>query len=339
MIPAPVLAWLLELADPSPRYLVLRGPLGRPADDVEVVAAREAIVCHPPARRSLDAQYPAGYWIKPDRGYSPKYKATVWQLLFLADLGAPRTEAIARGCEHVLATALRRGQRLFSAHEHSTGIYPCLNGNLLRALCHFGYGADSRVIGVAEALARRVAELGWGCPRNSTQVRDPRTWQPCAWGCVKVLRGLVAMPEEVRGTAIEGAIEAGTQFLLRRDLAQDQRPALVKGPSHWLRFGFPLGEESDLLEALLALREAGVTRLPAEAVRLVAEKRDGAGRWALERALPNTWADFGVEGSPSKWVTLRAYQALCDGPVHSAHGPFLGTCGALKERVRHRSVG
>ena len=124
MIPSLVLDWLLDPAQPSPRYLTLRELLGRPEDDPEVVAAREAIVHLPPARQILDAQYPAGYWVKPDRGYSPKYKATAWQLLFLAELGASCTEAIARGCEHVLSAALRRGQSLFSAHEHSTGTYP-----------------------------------------------------------------------------------------------------------------------------------------------------------------------------------------------------------------------
>ena len=319
MIPSPVLDWLLDPSEPSPRYLTLHRLLGRPIGDPDVVAAREAIVRHPPARQILDAQYPAGYWIKPDRGYSPKYKATVWQLLFLAELGAPRTEAIARGCEHLFSAALREGQQLFSAHEHSTGIYPCLNGDLLRALGHFGYGHDPVVTGVAGALARRVMGTGWACPRNSARPRDPRTWQPCVWGCVKVLRGLATMPDRVRGAVIQGAIEEGIQFLLGYDLASEQRPALAKVPSGWLCFGFPLGERSDLLEALLALREAGVGTLPADAVRLVAQKQDGDGRWPLERVLPNTWADFGAEGRPSKWVTLRAYQVLHNGPVLSRH--------------------
>ena len=36
------------------------------------------------------------YWIKPGRGYSPEYRVTVWQLMFLTDLGVTRTEGIAR---------------------------------------------------------------------------------------------------------------------------------------------------------------------------------------------------------------------------------------------------
>ena len=331
MIPPPVLDWLLDPAQPSPRYLTLRELLGRPEADLEVAAAREAIAHVPPARPILDAQYPAGYWVKPDRGYSPHYKATVWQLLFLADLGAPCTEAIALGCEHVLSAALRRGQSLFSAHEHSTGIYPCLNGNLLRTFCHFGYGEHPVVVGVAGALAQWVAEVGWACPRNSTRARDRGTWRPCVWGCVKVLRGLAAIPEGERGSSIQGAIDEGVQFLLGQDLTRDLRPALVDVPSRWLCFGFPLGESSDLLEALLALCEVGVEPLPAEAMQAVLGKRDADGRWLLEHALRNTWAGFGEEGHPNRWVTLRVYRVLS---AEGSAGPPIssGTVGPRNRR-------
>lgn len=90
--------WLLEPDNPSVRYFTLRDILERPEDDLEVIAARGAIMTSEPVIKILAAQYPAGYWVKPGRGYSPKYKATVWQLMFLADLGASRTEQIDRAC-------------------------------------------------------------------------------------------------------------------------------------------------------------------------------------------------------------------------------------------------
>jgi hypothetical protein len=307
-----LLDWLLEEDNPSARYLALRHLLGRPEDAPEVAAAREAIVSFAPVRALLDAQYPAGYWIKAGRGYSPRFKATVWQLLFLADLGAPRLPSIARACEHVLAHTVHAGTGLFCAHAHSSGVWPCLNGDLLRALSHFRYGDHPVVCAVVDALARRVVEDGFTCVRNGTRLRDKRTWQPCAWGCVKVLRGFAALPQGRRSPVVRQAVERGVAFLLSHDLASDQRPALVDEPSHWLRLGFPLGYGSDLLEALLALAEVGKLGEAAvgEAVRLLLQKRDENGRWPLERALPNTWADFGREGQPNKWVTLRALRVL-----------------------------
>jgi hypothetical protein len=305
-----LLDWLLEPENAPVRYLALRTLLSCPETDADVVAARSAIMRCPQVRAILDAQYPAGYWIKPDRGYSPKHKATIWQLILLADLHATRTAAIERACDHVLVTALRSDQALFSAHKHSTGIFPCLNGDLLRALWHFGYGDHSAVRAVAESLARSTAEHGWACAKNSVQARDRTTWEPCLWGCVKVLRGFAAIPVAERSPHVCQAIAHSTAVLLSHDLAQDQFPSRVDVPSHWLRFGFPLGYGSDLLEALLVLTELGTVPNQEQAIHSVLRKQDAAGRWSLEHALPNAWADFGVIGAPSKWVTLRAIRVL-----------------------------
>ncbi|MGA9351531.1 MAG: hypothetical protein WBW48_22355 [Anaerolineae bacterium] len=59
-------------------------------------AAKKATMSSDPVTRILAAQSPEDYWIKPCRGYSPKYGATVQQLMFLADLGVMRTEGIVR---------------------------------------------------------------------------------------------------------------------------------------------------------------------------------------------------------------------------------------------------
>jgi hypothetical protein len=139
---------------------------------------------------------------------------------------------------------------------------------------------------------------------------EKETWQPCLWGCVKVLRGLASIPEAQRSSAARRAIQRGVAFLQQHDLAQDQRPALVDEPSHWLRLGFPLGYGSDLLEALLALVEVGAVPSQERALQAIREKRDETGRWRPEHALTGTWADFGAQGTPSKWVTIRALRVL-----------------------------
>lgn len=305
-----VLDWLLEPDDPSTRYWALRTLFERSEDDTQVIAARRAILDFAPVRAILDAQYPAGYWIKPDRGYSPRHKATVWQLVFLADLGTPHTKAVARACQHVLAHAFRHDLGLFSAHQHSTGVYPCLNGDLLRALAHFDYGDHPVVQTAAQSLSQQIITGGFDCPRNSIQTGDKATWQPCVWGCIKVLRGLAAFSSEKHGPAVKQAAEKGVSFLLQRNLTQDQRPALAETDSYWLHFGFPLGYGSDLLEGALALTEWGVTEELGEAWELILSRQDEKGRWPLEHALSGSWADFGLEGQPNKGVTLRALHVL-----------------------------
>ena len=87
-----------------------------------------------------------------------------------------------------------------------------------------------------------------------------------------------------------------------------------KGGSSWTRFAFPTWWHYDVLRGLDYLRRASVApdERGAEAIDLVASKRDGDGRWPLETRYPGTMpveTDEG-EGRPSRWITLRALRVL-----------------------------
>jgi hypothetical protein len=82
------LPWLLDESTPAVRHLALRGLLDRPVDDPDVVAARAAAMQVEPIAQILAAQNAEGWWVKPGHGNSPKYTATVWQLIFLDQLWA-----------------------------------------------------------------------------------------------------------------------------------------------------------------------------------------------------------------------------------------------------------
>ena len=304
--------WLLEEDNPPVRYFTLREVLGHPEDAPLVQETRTAIMDSPWVQGILAAQYPAGYWIKPDRGYSPRYRATVWQVLFLADLGAKRVPAIERACEHVLTHTYRPDLGLFSAHKHSTGVIACLNGNLLRALSWFGYGEHPVVRRVTETLAQWILRDGFRCRYNAAEPRRRETWLPCAWGCIKVLRGFAALPTTARSETVLRAAKLGVDFLLQHDLVRADYPTSTQPSPLWWRFGFPLGYTSDALEALQALVNWGAGDDPrlAGAWTRVLEKQDEQGRWPLEYTPEKTWVSFGRRGEPSKWVTLRAVRAL-----------------------------
>jgi hypothetical protein len=81
-----------------------------------------------------------------------------------------------------------------------------------------------------------------------------------------------------------------------------------------MRLAFPTWWHYDVLRALDYLRRAGVTpdARMAEAIALVAAKRDGAGRWPLEKQYPGRMpiALDEEEGRPSRWNTLRALRVL-----------------------------
>ncbi len=110
----------------------------------------------------------------------------------------------------------------------------------------------------------------------------------------------------------------GQEYLLARRLFRKLSTGEVinerKGDHHWTRFAFPTWWHYDVLRGLEYLRRAGATpdARVAEAIDLVESKRNGDGRWLLERQHPGTMAvevNEG-EGRPSRWNTLRALRVL-----------------------------
>ena len=309
-----VIDWLLEEDNPSARYLALRHVLGRPEEDPEVATARAAITGCPPARAILEAQWPAGYWMHPDVGYSPRHKATAWQIVFLAALGAPRTPAIDRACAFLLAHS-RLPDGRFTAYAAdlagpgiAQGTFLCLNGGLVRALFALDY-VDPRREESLEALAGLLLD---GAPRCEVCSRDEKldgtpqaAAAPCVHGTVKALGALTRAPQAQRSPRVQAAIGQGVALLT----AGDEATPLLAGEH---LFGFPPGEQTDLPEALQALAAAGAPPSPAveAALAIVRGKRRSDGTWALDDTPENTWADFGTPGLPNKWVTLLALHAL-----------------------------
>lgn len=314
------LPWLLSVDDANPgvRYFALRELCGLAVDSQEVVAAQSQVMDAGPVPAILDAQYPEGYWIKPGSGYSPKYRGTAWQVLFLTQLGASgRDERVRRAVEHVL-THHQTASGALSYTGRPSGTIHCLWGNLLRAMLELGFDNDERVKRSVEQLARSITGEGYDHYLRSG-VREPgfvcsaNYGLPCGWGAVRVLRALNHAPTQWQSPEVERAIGATAEFLLSYDIAAADYPYHERINSSWFKFGYPLGYVTDVLLNLEALTEAGFgsdERLLG-AVDLVLSKQDDQGRWALEYSYNGKmWVDIEEKGQPSKWVTLRALRVI-----------------------------
>src|SRR6266699_1046212 len=80
-------AWLADPAQPAARYRYLVEVEGRSPESAEARAARRQIPTRGWAAEILDEQDPRGFWKTRESLYRPKYIATNWRLLALADLG------------------------------------------------------------------------------------------------------------------------------------------------------------------------------------------------------------------------------------------------------------
>lgn len=322
------LAWLLEPEAPDVRYLALRELCDPQPEQARLANARAAAHQSGPIAAILDEMNPAGYWVEPGPGYYPKYYSTIWSLILLAQLGASAQcdERIARACAYLLEQALTPGGQ-FSVSGAPSGTADCLQGNLCWALLELEH-EDPRLQAAFEWMARSVT--GEGVAPGSDRQAEVRYYAgkcgplfacgsnnklPCAWGAAKVMLAFGKLAPAHRTPLVQSAIQQGVEFLFSVDPATAAYPSgyAPKPSGNWWKFGFPVFYITDLLqivEALIQLGYGGDARL-ANALSLVQNKQDEAGRWALEYDYTGkTWIDFGPKKQPNKWVTLRALRVL-----------------------------
>ncbi|HMC66498.1 MAG TPA: hypothetical protein VKI65_16305 [Gemmataceae bacterium] len=190
-------------------------------------------------------------------------------------------------------------------------VEPCINGQVGAVGVYFGQ--DVRGI-IDRLLAEQLCDGGWNCEAPNGSTRSSFNTTIC------VLEALLA--HERAGGRTREATEArlrGQEYFLERRLFRRRSTGEVierdrKGNAAWTRFAFPTWWHYDVLRGLEYLRSAGVTpdERVAEAIELVASKRDEDGRWPLETRYPGVMpveTDEG-EGRPSRWNTLRALRVL-----------------------------
>jgi len=320
--------WLLEQADPGPRYLALRDLLDTPSNFPELIDAKKKAHTSGPIATILYNMHPDGYWEKPGPGYTPKYRSTVWSLILLAQLGASMEmdDRIVKAVNYYLENAITPYGQISSSGAPS-GTADCLQGNLCFALLELGC-KDPRLDSAFEWMARSVTGEGIApmtekdapvryyagkCgPLFACGANDKKS---CAWGAAKVMLAFGKLPKEKRTPLIDRAIQQGVDFLFSVNPAQALWPSpyAPKPGGNWWKFGFPVFYITDLLqvtEALVLLGYGHDKRL-ADNLDLIRNKQDEQGRWRLEfDYIGKIWVDFGLKKQPNKWVTWRALRVL-----------------------------
>jgi hypothetical protein len=247
-------------------------------------------------------------------------RGTVWQIMFLSDLGAdPNDARVRRGCDYVLGHSVAsNGGFAYYKKPRPDGVVHCLNGNLLAALIRLGWLEDPRVQRALEWQIHTITgkapihftRYGTSGPEFVCQINEN---QPCGWGATKAMKALLAVPLGQRTPIVRRALERGAHVLLRYHLAQAAYPYTRKVSMSWFALSFPLGFWSDVLETLAVLVALGYGQDPrlVDAVHWLLNKQDAQGRWTLEHGLNGKmWEDIEHQGKSSKWITLRALRVV-----------------------------
>jgi hypothetical protein len=320
----------LEEDNPPVRTLALTRLLRRPETDAEVQQARARLMEYTVTQGIL--AHGEQFWQEDDRAYS-KYTGKYWQVIFLGQfLADGRDPRIAGGVQDLLS------HRKWVTKSGGQ----CLTANLLAAFRRLGYGAHPAVLTETEALAERIlADRGIGCEAMGYSLLSrcymalpklllcfaeipPEERSPAVGDAIELIAETLTANQVY--VYVPGNRKAWQEVLARAPKRADLPPGeTVKGwvadqrerflAAHgvgkrdpkrgWLKFGFPLHYNSDILEAMFALATAGVPM--AESL----DKRTADGVWILENSLNGKmWVDVEVKGEPSKWITFFALYVL-----------------------------
>jgi hypothetical protein len=313
-----VIEWLLN-SDPSIRWQVIRDL--NLASAAEIAAERAKIATHGWGATLLAAQSEDGTW--PGDPRFPEWP-TLRTLLLLHDMGldpaSKQTQhAVARVQQHVqwlmnvTRDELPNDEDISWWHKpfFAGEVEPCINGRVVTIGAYFG--VDMHPL-VDRLLGEQMNDGGWNCDQEIGSIRGS------FHTTINVLEGLLEFEQANGGSpVVTEARMRGQEYLLSRQLfkrlstgepIEDDR----KGGPVWTQFSYPSGWRYDILRGLDYLRKANVAPSPrmAEAIEIIASKRDADGRWALGIMHPEeVIAEPGTtEGSPSRWNTLRAMRIL-----------------------------
>jgi hypothetical protein len=338
-IPESTLKWLLEADNQPVRYMTLLHLIGRPQSDPETKKAEAACAEYAPTK-SILSQY-GGFRDHDKLAAYQKYSGRYWQLIFLGQYQADPRDARIR----------ELAERLIQSMDWKLTPHggQCLTANLLSALSLLGYADHPAVKEATIGLAERVVkDRGIDCevmeyslltrcymaqPKlllcfaGNTAVRN----HPDVIKAIdlmvkniakhhinvyvpgnkdKWLKVLAKKPDKAK---LKGATVRGWMREQKKKFLSETGPGQPVAKPGWLRFGFPLHYNSDLLEALYALSLCGAKadrKLDAP-LDILRGKMSGDGRLILENSLNGKMrADVEAVGKPSKWLTYRAWRIL-----------------------------
>jgi len=324
MLKADQTNWLLEDDNPSVRYFTLVDLLEKFKEDPEVLKAKAEIMQKGVVPKILARQKEGGYWEEAEKFYTAKYKGTVWQILILAELAAEGKDSrIKKACEFLLENSQDRESHGFSIWAsaktgggRSSGVIPCLTGNLVYSLIKLGYLKDDRVQNSINWITtyKRFDDGINERPKGGPFDRFVMCWgkHSCHMGVVKAVKALAEIPVTQRSKEVNNTIEEGVEYLLKHHIYKRSHDLSRVSKPGWLRLGFPLMYQDDILEILGILTRLGYhDKRMQEAIDRLISKQDNQGRWKLESTFNGRFqTNIEQKGKPSKWITLNALKVL-----------------------------
>ena len=294
---------LLQADTPSIRLLALTKLKALPVNDPQVIQEQKQVDEQEPVISILKEQQPEGFWIWEHSYYTPKYRSSHWSMQLLTELGL--SVSLPTLQQGALYMRKRMQPVLAKKLDQNLPGLACFWGNFLKYQLYCQQLADPTVQKVVEMLTHEI-EADAVCPYNDNL--------PCAWGLIRSLWGLAAIPAHKRSPEVEHAIQHGLEFILERySLVKADYPYKEKIHKSWFSLNFPLFYNTDILFTLRVLQELDALKHPSarQALDWLASKQLKSGWWrGASPARSRTWAFTSGQDTVNHWATLYALSLL-----------------------------
>ena len=286
--------------------------------DTEITEIRRRIVSNILAKQDSHFRWAFDERVAQERPeltyYWPKYKSTLWTLLFLADIQAPiNTRQIDRSLDLVVDHFYDKSQKIFTLGTNHFPI-PCLNGNMLYLHFYFKKPYTNMVDGIVEFfdLFQRFDDGDFKTPRTFPYFSNAACYgrHTCFWGIIKLMKGISFIPASQRTKNAQHLIENCIDFVLHHEVCfrSHNKDEFIQPDMNALSFP---SLKDDFLEVLWLLAREGISdKKMSRAIELLRSKMKTDGYWELERPMPNLIVSIGRKGCANAFITERAFEVL-----------------------------
>jgi hypothetical protein len=306
-----ILEWLLEDENPSVRYRTFVDLLGRPAEDPEVIDAKDRVLTSEAVVNILTRMHPDGYWLqqnprtKKTVGDGVEYEAfltTHFCLSYLAELGLDKQHPdVSKAANRYLD--LQRPDGDFYHH------FSCLYAFNIRTFLRLGFRDDHRLHKTIQLMLKGDRpDGGYLCDMHEGKYKT-KAVKSCIRGSAKALSAFAELPELWEHRRCRTLVN----YFLKRDCLYRTDDLSVPVNRGIVLTYYPMTWRASFLEIVHALSVMGYGSSPAlaRAWGLFDTKKDDRGRYKLDwtpRQVQKVLRP-GKRGGPNKWVTLYALLA------------------------------
>jgi hypothetical protein len=339
------ISWLLGPEDPLIRYNTLVYLLDRTVNDPDVIKVQELMINSPPISNIFRNQNPDGGFLRQLNvekrgamakfGYVPKYKSSLWDILFLAQANVPSQDPhIQALCNYILKNAYNKDLGFFGVFLEKTNglridMMPCLNSRMIWALCKFGFGNCSEVRRSFEFLVNHQrfddgdfnGTGEWPYIRNYQPGRYCWGTMSCFAGIIEFLRAVSIVPDNYWTTKTNQVKQKLIDYMLHHRLIYRTLKSGAKGYSG--KNEYRLGETEyllsfsspnilpDAIDIVTSLLQMGIKNpVIDDAIDSILAKKNRNDRWIADRIPNNMYGRWGKKDEENKWITFRALRVL-----------------------------